>query len=251
MNPVTMEQLRQPHGIFDRAGLMPRPVRKHPQAHRTMTLEQRVTTLTLHPDLPDTPVWTYDGLLPGPVVVVRAGERIEVTHDHDIVGTMPYRHVVVDDEAGGTMNDAGSDATSADPGDVEEADHVADLHAFTVCHLHGAPSGPDSDGWAENVIGFGDRQQDAYAFPRETWPMADHDGTSTSAFRSGAAPMYWYHDHGMAVTRFNVYAGLAGAWLVRDRSSTSSASQWERSGRSRWSWPTATSTPTTARRRAR
>lgn len=28
--------------------------------------------------------------------------------------------------------------------------------------------------------------------------------------------MFWYHDHAMGATRFNNYAGLAGAWLVRD-----------------------------------
>ena len=28
--------------------------------------------------------------------------------------------------------------------------------------------------------------------------------------------MLWYHDHVMGVTRFDVYAGLAGLWIVRD-----------------------------------
>ncbi len=217
MNPQSMADLRKEQGLFDRAALMPRPVRKRPHGpHRALEIEQRATTASLHPDLPDTPAWTYDGLLPGPVVVVRSGDRVEVTHEHDIVGTMPYRHVVVDDAVGGSMNDAGAEHPSQDPGDVEEAQHVDDLHAFTVVHLHGAPSGPDSDGWAENVIGFGQERRDEYEFPRESWPMADHAGTTSTIYRSGTAPTYWYHDHGMAVTRFNVYAGLAGAWLVRD-----------------------------------
>src|SRR5947199_67397 len=30
------------------------------------------------------------------------------------------------------------------------------------------------------------------------------------------ATTMWYHDHAMAVTRFNVHAGLAGMYLVRD-----------------------------------
>lgn len=217
MKPITLAELRKELGLFDRAALMPRPVRKLPHgAHRQLELEQSATTASLHPDLPDTSAWTYDGLLPGPVVVVRAGDRVEVTHHHNIAGTTPYRHVVVDDDAGGSMNDVGSDFPSDDPGDLEEANRVADLHAFTVCHLHGAASGPDSDGWAENVIGSGEQRRDEYEFPRESWPMTDHDGANSTVFRSGAAPMYWYHDHGMAVTRFNVYAGLAGAWLVRD-----------------------------------
>ncbi len=217
MNPVTLADLRKEQDIFERAALMPRPTRKRPHGpRRELELEQRAATVSLHPELPDTAVWTYDGLLPGPVVVTRAGDRVQVTHDHDIAGTMPYRHVVVDDDAGGTMNDAGSSAASGDNGDLAEAARVAGLHASTVCHLHGAPTGPDGDGWAENVIGFGQERHVDYEFPRETWPLTDHAGTTTTAFRSGAAPMYWYHDHAMAVTRFNVYAGLAGAWLVRD-----------------------------------
>lgn len=219
MSNPTFSELSAPTGIFDRAAAMPRPVRKRPHGpRRELTLEQYAATAVVHPDLPPTPAWTYDGLLPGPVVVVRSDERLDVTHQNHIVGTLPYRHVVVDDQAGavGTMNDAGSDVPSVDPGDIEESAHAAGLHAYTVAHLHGAPSGPDSDGWAENVSGSGEQRRDEYEFARESWPMSDHDGTSSSIYRSGAAPMYWYHDHGMAVTRLNVYAGLAGAWLVRD-----------------------------------
>lgn len=31
------------------------------------------------------------------------------------------------------------------------------------------------------------------------------------------AALLWYHDHVMSVTRFTVYAGLAGLWIVRDQ----------------------------------
>ncbi len=217
MTQPSFSELRNPADLFDRAALMPRPIRKRPHGpRRELVLEQCVTMAGVHPDLPATPAWTYDGLLPGPVVIVRSGERVNVTHVHNIGGTLPYRHVVVDDDAGGTMNDAGCGLPSADPEDLAESERAAGLHAYTVAHLHGAASGPDSDGWAENVIGFGEDRRDEYTFPRESWPMPDHDGASTSMYRSGAAPMYWYHDHGMSVTRFNVYAGLAGAWLVRD-----------------------------------
>ena len=35
---------------------------------------------------------------------------------------------------------------------------------------------------------------------------------------SSAAPRYyWYHDHAVGITRLNVYAGLAGFYLLRDR----------------------------------
>src|SRR5215831_20113278 len=31
------------------------------------------------------------------------------------------------------------------------------------------------------------------------------------------AALLWYHDHVMGVTRFGVYAGLAGLWIIRDQ----------------------------------
>ena len=218
MASVTLAELRESKDLFDRAAAMPRPVRRHPHgAHHELKIEQCAVTASLHPQLPPTPAWTYDGLLPGPVVVVDAGKRVRVTQDNDIVGTLPYRHVVVDDGPNGVaMNDAGSDGTSTDPVDAEEAASAAALHAWTVVHLHGAPTAPDSDGWPDNVIGTGAERRDEYQFARETWPMTAANGSGTTTFRSGAAPMYWYHDHGMGVTRLNVYAGLAGAWLVRD-----------------------------------
>lgn len=219
MAAITLTELREPKDLFDRAAAMPRPARKRPRGpHHELELEQRATAALLHPQLPVTPAWTYDGLLPGPVIVVDAGERVRAKQVNDIVGTLPYRHVVVDDGANGVaMNDAGSDGTSTDPVDAEEAAHAAALRAWTVVHLHGAPTAPDSDGWPDNVIGTGGKRHDEYRFARESWPMTAADGSGTTVFRSAAAPMYWYHDHGMGVTRLNVYAGLAGAWLVRDR----------------------------------
>lgn len=29
--------------------------------------------------------------------------------------------------------------------------------------------------------------------------------------------LLWYHDHAMAITRLNVYAGLAGMYIIRER----------------------------------
>ena len=54
-----------------------------------------------------------------------------------------------------------------------------------------------SDGWTENIAAPGQALLDAYPNDQR-------------------AAMLWYHDHVMGVTRFNVYAGLAGLWIVRD-----------------------------------
>ena len=44
----------------------------------------------------------------------------------------------------------------------------------------------------------------------------EHPDGSVTTFRSGAGPLYWYHDHAMGIERLNVYAGLFGTFLVRD-----------------------------------
>jgi o-aminophenol oxidase len=74
---------------------------------------------------------------------------------------------------------------------------VAALPPWTVVHLHGAHTGAGNDGWTENAILPGLAQLSEY--PNE----------------QGATTL-WYHDHAMAVTALNVFAGLAGMYLIRD-----------------------------------
>jgi FtsP/CotA-like multicopper oxidase with cupredoxin domain len=74
---------------------------------------------------------------------------------------------------------------------------AAALSGFAVVHLHGGMTQASSDGWTENIAAPGQAVLDAYPNDQR-------------------AAMLWYHDHVMGVTRFNVYAGLAGLWFVRD-----------------------------------
>ena len=74
---------------------------------------------------------------------------------------------------------------------------AAALSGYSVVHLHGGMTYAPSDGWTENIAAPGQPVLDVY--PNEQ-----------------RAAMLWYHDHVMGVTRFDVYAGLAGLWIVRD-----------------------------------
>jgi spore coat protein A len=67
-----------------------------------------------------------------------------------------------------------------------------------VVHLHGAHVPPESDGYPEDWITPG--QNAVYMYP-------DKQRSQT----------LWYHDHALGITRLNVYAGLAGLYIVRDR----------------------------------
>ncbi len=75
--------------------------------------------------------------------------------------------------------------------------HAAGLTGHTVVHLHGGLTPAAFDGWTENLFAPGQPALCRY-------PMDQR------------AAMLWYHDHVMGVTKLDVYAGLAGLWLVRD-----------------------------------
>jgi len=67
----------------------------------------------------------------------------------------------------------------------------------TVVHLHGAKTRPESDGYPEDWIVPG--KSSLYFYPNQQ-----------------DSAMLWYHDHALGINRLNVYAGLLGAFFVRD-----------------------------------
>jgi spore coat protein A, manganese oxidase len=67
----------------------------------------------------------------------------------------------------------------------------------TVTHVHGAKAPPESDGYPEDWFVGGKSRTDYYPNAQE-------------------AALLWYHDHAMGITRLNVYAGLFGAFVIRD-----------------------------------
>ncbi len=80
----------------------------------------------------------------------------------------------------------------------------------TVVHLHGGHTEPQSDGFPEAWF------TNNFAEKGASWAKQTYHYTLDQE----AAPL-WYHDHALGVTRLNVYAGLAGAWFVRDNNELS------------------------------
>jgi spore coat protein A, manganese oxidase len=67
----------------------------------------------------------------------------------------------------------------------------------TVAHLHGGKVPPESDGYPEKWFVPG--KSAVYHYPN----------------RQDAATL-WYHDHTLGINRLNIFAGLLGAYIVRD-----------------------------------
>jgi spore coat protein A, manganese oxidase len=66
-----------------------------------------------------------------------------------------------------------------------------------VSHVHGAKVPPESDGYPENWTVPG--KSAIYHYPNKQ-----------------DAAMLWYHDHTMGINRLNIFAGLAGTYILRN-----------------------------------
>ncbi|HVK23240.1 MAG TPA: multicopper oxidase family protein [Actinokineospora sp.] len=90
--------------------------------------------------------------------------------------------------------------------------HVrSELSVATVVHLHGGITPPDSDGYPTDLI------LPTAGLTRHQMPGKTTVGerTYTYPLRQPAATL-WYHDHAMDFTGPNVYAGMAGFFVVGD-----------------------------------
>ncbi|MDM5338191.1 multicopper oxidase [Fictibacillus enclensis] len=136
----------------------------------------------LHRDLPPTTVWGYNGMYPGPTFEVRRNQPIFVQWENKL----PFEHLLPVDR---TIHGAEPDQPSV----------------RTVVHLHEGRVQPQSDGQPEawftrNFENVGPKfERKVYYYPNCQRPAT-----------------LWYHDHAIGITRLNVYAGLAGFYLLRD-----------------------------------
>jgi spore coat protein A len=137
---------------------------------------------SLHRELKDTTVWGYEGSYPGPTIEVESGEKVFIKW----INNLPDQHLLPVDY---TVHGAHRD--------------VPDVR--TVVHVHGASVESESDGYPEAWFTKGFKQVGPY-FRKQIYRYDNYNRAVT----------LWYHDHALGITRLNVYAGLAGFYLIRD-----------------------------------
>ncbi|WP_083457276.1 multicopper oxidase family protein [Sandaracinus amylolyticus] len=177
----------------------------------------------LPPPLPTTTVWGYGREgdpssfhSPSRTIEARSGEPVRVT----------WINALVDDDGDFLPHLLPVDATLhwADPGG--HGHHVdADAVRYTgpvptVTHVHGAHSFDHSDGHPEAWF-LPDARDIPEGFRRRgpTYRTQGDAGEGAAVFEyphDEPATTLWYHDHSLGMTRVNVYAGLAGMWILRD-----------------------------------
>jgi len=134
-----------------------------------------------HRDLPAATMWGYNAMWPGPTFEVRRGEPLSVKWSNHL----PTKHFLPVDP---TIHGAGEGVPAV----------------RTVTHVHGAQVLPDSDGYPDAWVTSDGKTGAVIPANPAHYP------------NDQAATTLWYHDHALGITRLNVYAGLAGCYLIRD-----------------------------------
>ena len=159
-----------------------------------LTVRLRAGRHRFHRDLPESDIWGFEAAVPGPTIEAERGQPVTVEWLNELHGAFPVTDVVAPAAAG-----ADGVPVQCVPGlsGGKPDNHAAALSGYTVVHLHGGLTPAVYDGWAENLFAPGQPAEFHY-------PMNQR------------AALLWYHDHVMGVTKLDVYAGLAGLWIVRD-----------------------------------
>jgi spore coat protein A len=171
-----------------------------------------------HRDLGAAAVWGYWAMNPydpnEPIGMGYLGPTISVTTDHPTVvkyrNELPTTHLfqsVVD-----IIHQGNTQVTPPPYNGMSQL--PPDLNVWNVVHQHGGFTPPQSDGMPLQSFSPQGVHAPSYA---TLDPSRVKPNEAICAYTNHErASMLWYHDHGLGLTSLNVYAGLAGLYLVRD-----------------------------------
>jgi FtsP/CotA-like multicopper oxidase with cupredoxin domain len=164
-----------------------------------------------------TTVWGYGDrnafTWPGRTFEVRSGQPLQVKWENRLVDPvmgMPLPYLLT-----GKNNGADGDWSGIPVLDTSlhwafslmgyEAFSVATDGVPVVVHVHGGHSDAVADGYPEAFFTPG------WTVRGPRWVRKDYVYDNDQP-----AGTLWYHDHALGITRLNVYAGMAGFYIVRD-----------------------------------
>jgi o-aminophenol oxidase len=212
-NPIRPDQTLAPF----QASLSP-PQAQHLRPGSVHEVDIAETTMAIHPDLPPVAAWGFGTeahiTSPGILLEVAAGQQTWVRWRNRLPASvrpadpgqpparLPIATAVLPDpheDTDSVQNYLGSQG--GPPEDTSQAPI-----GWTTVHLHGAHSTSDADGFPDNMAATGSDQLSGYP--------NSYDNLDLGLGKVGE--FLWYHDHAMNGTRYHVYSGLAGGYLVRD-----------------------------------
>jgi FtsP/CotA-like multicopper oxidase with cupredoxin domain len=141
-------------------------------------------THQFHPELPPTPIWGYDGIVPGPTFITQANVPILVRFHNDL-----------------PLNHFGSGGWG-----IEQ----------DVIHLHNGHTASESDGFAGDFYNPTFFKDNHYPNVRAGFASGFGPGGDPKE----AMQTLWYHNHRAEFTSQNTYRGLAGFYWMFDNRDT-------------------------------
>lgn len=171
----------------------------------TMTISQFQQNLGLiNPSNPDkqllTTVWGYNGKYPGPTILAQKDKALNVTWENKLIGNdgKNLAHLL-------PVDISIEWALKEEAGEDNDDNALQKLGVPVVTHLHGGHTESASDGLPE-----------AWYTPNFAIKGKGFVKSTLRYENDQEAATLWYHDHAMGITRLNVYAGLAGYYLLTD-----------------------------------
>ncbi len=144
----------------------------------------------------NTTVWGYNGSYPGPTILAEKNKPIEVFWRNNLVdgsnNVLP--HLLPIDP---TIHWA-----------LEDKQNWQQYGVPVVTHLHGGHSESASDGLPEAWF------TPNFSLKGKAFIKGDAEPYHYSNTQEAAT--IWYHDHALGITRLNVYAGMAGFYIITD-----------------------------------
>lgn len=194
LDPLTQPQFQVP---------LPRPatINATGGGKFTLSVTQFEQPLGLRDPLTGNPlqtrVWGYNGTFPGPTVLASKDVPVQVYWENKLVDAAgkPLPHLLPVDVS---LHWA-----------LRKEMNWQEFGVPIVTHLHGGHSESASDGLP-----------DAWYTPKFTRTGDDfikgRENTPYHYDNDQEAATLWYHDHTLGITRLNVYAGMAGFYLLTD-----------------------------------
>ena len=191
--PLPFPLVKSPFAIDEHDGISPVDklptvgVKAGPDAHqfiersdcvpvKAYTIDVGPAMHQFHPNMPPTPIFGYDRTFPGPTFHARYGEPILVRFFNNL-----------------------------------PKDHQGFGVPSITTHLHNGHTASESDGYPGNFHDSGTYWDNHYINTLNGFSV---DPASTDA--GECMNTLWYHDHRLDFTAQNVYAGLAGFFLLFD-----------------------------------
>lgn len=236
----TLDPTSIPKYVTDLAIPPVMPQARHPKAHGIDTYVigvRQFSQQVLPPPLPSTAVWGYGSLedqrtfnYPSFTLEARVDRPVRVTWVNDLVDRQGRfrRHLLTVDPTLHWANPSGGKA-----GRDSRPTFTSTPGPYTgpvpiVTHLHGGHSTEESDGYPEAwFLPHANNTPSGFAtvgsFYDEFRQKFTHEhgvqwepGTAVYQYANDQrAATLWFHDHALGMTRVNVYAGLAGFYLLR------------------------------------